>query len=148
MNWYSPIFIFFPIFDLFSSFLITTHVVLVDDGDGKQLAAVYLGMIYESEKNIFFIDKPSFFYFISGVGSWEYVVGWKWERFNECKVGFVRGIWWWRSRSTCLWLGSIEVLGPRHHPQFSSKFSHPSNSIRYDFCKPILIGSSYTCICF
>jgi len=37
-----------------------------------------------------------------------------------------RGIWWWSSCSTCLWLGSIEVLGPRHNSQFSSKFSYPS----------------------
>lgn len=44
--------------------------------------------------------------------------------------GFCRGLWWWRSCCTCIWLGSIEVLGSRNHSQFSGKYlSHLPNTL-------------------
>lgn len=43
--------------------------------------------------------------------------------------GFCRGLWWRRSCSTCLWFGSIEVLGSRDHSQFPSKLSHLPNTL-------------------
>lgn len=42
---------------------------------------------------------------------------WHWKLIA---MDFVRGVWWWRSCSACLWFGSIEVLGPRYHSQFPS----------------------------